>query len=723
VNAVSAMDCLDASTQHAITHMAQAPAPRKGGFFSKSKTTADALTQNLAISVKKWKSKSSRGKPHASGLCARCRQIDFPAIFKEELFNLSLDGRFVLSLDKVVHDVTCPACCLFYAIRPQHEHEGTGCHLRVLPAARIFGAASTTMHMDSMVALAVLPGEDVFGFKLYMLRECLARGLALANTRASVSSRKNPESAVGLAAVNAAKVEYSRLKSWLEHCDSSHGQLCGRKDRLRSLSVSLTCIDCSSGKIKHVDRASEYIALSYVWGAPTSGNTWTLGSHVLPDADQVICDAMEVVFSLGKRYLWIDRYCVDQHNHDIKDIQIREMDQIYAGAYATIVAAAGSDATYGLSGVSRPRLSQQSLCEVGELQMGSTLASFSHAIQDTVWRRRAWTYQEGALSRRCIFFTEHQVYFACLGMSRCESVIVHQPIPRDEGVEQFGFDTMSASMFQGETPDAEGPVLRRFTNHITEYSGRSLTYETDGLNAFRGILSRSPIHSFYGIPIDPDNQYGCTDYNVGFAKGLWWTPRDRHLRRRSLFPTWTWVGWTGAVEYCSEHGIRFHYRTPHLMEVQRGGLRAQFILEDSDGRLATIEDVIGSLNGTKLIPELQYSLLMDAVVFQFRLQKKPSWNGSDVCVCKCHPNSTHEGTITYGPLIWGTVNFFEEQPADRIFTEFWDCVVLFESTLDYYSLMVVTYIGDVAYRVGNLQSNKGVDWPDIPRQKRRIRMM
>jgi hypothetical protein len=29
---------------------------------------------------------------------------------------------------------------------------------------------------------------------------------------------------------------------------------------------------------------------------------------------------------LGKRYLCVDRYCVNQHEHDINNIQIGEMD-------------------------------------------------------------------------------------------------------------------------------------------------------------------------------------------------------------------------------------------------------------------------------------------------------------------------------------------------------------------------------------------------------------
>jgi hypothetical protein len=62
------------------------------------------------------------------------------------------------------------------------------------------------------------------------------------------------------------------------------------------------------------------------------------------------------VRELGKRYLWVDQYCIDQTDEVAKSRQIRHMDRVYEGAYATIVAGAGPDAEFGLPGVTeRPR--------------------------------------------------------------------------------------------------------------------------------------------------------------------------------------------------------------------------------------------------------------------------------------------------------------------------------------------------------------------------------
>jgi Heterokaryon incompatibility protein (HET) len=43
---------------------------------------------------------------------------------------------------------------------------------------------------------------------------------------------------------------------------------------------------------------------------------------------------MEVTMSLGFRYLWVDKYCIDQANHS----KIQEQILIYNGSDLTIVA-------------------------------------------------------------------------------------------------------------------------------------------------------------------------------------------------------------------------------------------------------------------------------------------------------------------------------------------------------------------------------------------------
>lgn len=92
---------------------------------------------------------------------------------------------------------------------------------------------------------------------------------------------------------------------------------------------------------------TEYLALRFVWGVPDL--------CPLEEAPQVVLDAITVTLNLGKRYLWVDKYCVEQEDEAIKMEQVQKMGNIYEGAYATIVAAVEDNERYGLCGVSRDR--------------------------------------------------------------------------------------------------------------------------------------------------------------------------------------------------------------------------------------------------------------------------------------------------------------------------------------------------------------------------------
>ncbi|KAH9229151.1 hypothetical protein K456DRAFT_40574 [Colletotrichum gloeosporioides 23] len=100
---------------------------------------------------------------------------------------------------------------------------------------------------------------------------------------------------------------------------------------------------------------SKYIALSYVWGEQASETSSPEGTAQhsracvpLPaNLPAVVVDALNVAGQMGFDYIWIDKYCINQNNKAEKDGQISQMDSIYYNAEATIIAAAGSNSTYG----------------------------------------------------------------------------------------------------------------------------------------------------------------------------------------------------------------------------------------------------------------------------------------------------------------------------------------------------------------------------------------
>ncbi|TEA14095.1 hypothetical protein C8034_v003502 [Colletotrichum sidae] len=172
---------------------------------------------------------------------------------------------------------------------------------------------------------------------------------------------------------------------------------------------------------------AEYTALSYVWGDATSQNVSTTAESSqgrplssMAELPRVIEDAIALTMAMGLRYLWVDRYCIDQQS-SAKHEQIRQMDSIYESAQLTIVAAAGTDPDYGLPGISRRRSIQQT-AKMGRCTIISTMRHPSLEISFTKWSPRAWKCQEAVVSRRRLVFTDSQVYFECKTMSCHESL-------------------------------------------------------------------------------------------------------------------------------------------------------------------------------------------------------------------------------------------------------------------------------------------------------------
>ena len=119
---------------------------------------------------------------------------------------------------------------------------------------------------------------------------------------------------------------------------------------------------------------------------------------------------MSVVRSIGKRYLWLDRYCIWQSEN--RHLQMQNMYEIYRNALSIIVPAEANSAGSGISGLSSPRCDQFRFWTNAGLLV-FTFPHISYHLSSSIWLTRGWTYQEAFLSRSYNFFTEDQVYFSC----------------------------------------------------------------------------------------------------------------------------------------------------------------------------------------------------------------------------------------------------------------------------------------------------------------------
>jgi hypothetical protein len=182
---------------------------------------------------------------------------------------------------------------------------------------------------------------------------------------------------------------------------------------------------------------------------------------------------------------------------------------------------------------------------VSPWRLFAKLPELSVVLQNSKWHTRAWTFQEGILTKKCLFFSEHHVYFQCRSSYFIEDSHGDQT-RRDWG---SGF-TNPFNQNVTESDDAYGPAFNVYNNLVKAYSNRQITYYSDSLNTFQGILSSfNTSFGWHFISALPENV---------FDLALLWTPmyiadlrpRESSLRpsnRVCRTPTWCWTSWTGNI--------------------------------------------------------------------------------------------------------------------------------------------------------------------------------
>ncbi|KAK7212710.1 hypothetical protein V2G26_019888 [Clonostachys chloroleuca] len=368
------------------------------------------------------------------------------------------------------------------------------------------------------------------------------------------------EAAAPARSLSASSLDWDLIRSYLRDCYSHHDGCSSPVSQLQVHGFRL--IDCHTRRLVPAAQGVKYVALSYVWGAPEKNahmEVPELGEE-LQQVPLVIEDAMEAVRELGYHYLWVDRFCIQQSDSKSLRDHLANMHSIYQGASFTVVAAAGSDSSFGLPGVSSRARAPQAEATIDGRLLVSSVESFP-GILSCKWKSRAWTYQEELFSNRQLIFTSHQVSFHCLQSEHCE--VYTSPATITPGVlNRTGNRTCS------------------IWEHIELYSKRNLTYDSDSLNGLRATINsftesaEGPVGSLWGIPfsetiaaLDHDHPSGRagTSSMMGmlsrarfaspsavFGYGLTWKflPREHQvLRRRTEFPTWSWTSCVGQVEY------------------------------------------------------------------------------------------------------------------------------------------------------------------------------
>ncbi|KAF2994350.1 hypothetical protein E8E13_000635 [Curvularia kusanoi] len=265
---------------------------------------------------------------------------------------------------------------------------------------------------------------------------------------------------------------------------------------------------------------------------------------------RVVHDAVVVTRELGFRYLWIDRYCINQQDADTKHQQIRQMWSIYASAYITLIAAAGNGPNHGLPGVSLPR--RQDREKRGAVTIADN-SSIADEIRNSMWASRAWTFQENLASRRKIFFTDMGASYACEEYFKTD--LGQKILQEAERLDEVLFDALRYSLGAAKSfIQGENNILLALRN-IEAYCKRSLTYDSDSLNAIIGMLGSlsqskvDPVDHVWGTLLFPVKTLSSVE---SYQLCLDWFHGSR-TRRRNGYPTWSPLAWEGSSLYTLYH--------------------------------------------------------------------------------------------------------------------------------------------------------------------------
>lgn len=377
------------------------------------------------------------------------------------------------------------------------------------------------------------------------------------------------------------------IKQWINDCQNpqssnimepeSHSY-CQSNSTIKPEALGITLIDVRDRRLVPGDTSQRYLTLSYVWGrdhsflqAKTHNVSKLHENQALTRAAGVptlIDDAIDFTKSIGEQYLWVDSLCLVQDASDMKYAGINVMHMIYARAYMTIVAASAKNVFSPLSGFRRDTRAPLASQEIEGRTLTRTREKFHQGLTRSLYYTRGWTMQEFIMSPRCLVFAYDQVYYRCSSalQSEIEGTFSswYRPVTgffklyKDfEGVR----DQIRHEM--GTLPPRRSPCSQRYTEMfpdfcvytdlVSSYTERELSYQSDILNAFHAMQSA------LGSQMNTTFEFGLPMAAISMA--LLWIPKGKTRGRRRIeevssyhnvahpFPSWSWIGWQEPVRW------------------------------------------------------------------------------------------------------------------------------------------------------------------------------
>lgn len=312
-----------------------------------------------------------------------------------------------------------------------------------------------------------------------------------------------------------------------------------------------------------------YLTLSYCWGDGTQLKLTQASASVLnagfslDDASGTQRDTIALARALGIPFVWIDALCIQQGDMDDWTRESSLMHKIYGHSYVTVCSLTSASCREGYLAREWPWVVVESEGGGGSYMIQAWMCSpnlpdgrklAEQCRVTSPWGRRAWTFQEEALSPRRIYFTRLGMQFSCDNLNEvCRSSYASLT----SSLSGLALDAKNTSA------DLMSSNLREayeawYSKVVPSYSRRQVTNPADWLPALSGLAQRfaSTLHSNSAEPQELDYVAGL--WRSDLVSGLFWSwlrppvhslrllldALDSHLASPSAYvcPSWSWVG-------------------------------------------------------------------------------------------------------------------------------------------------------------------------------------
>ncbi|OTB06245.1 hypothetical protein M426DRAFT_9735 [Hypoxylon sp. CI-4A] len=302
-----------------------------------------------------------------------------------------------------------------------------------------------------------------------------------------------------------------------------------------------------------------YTALSYCWGGFEDAQSQfktevgTLENRMAGfyswEASPCLRDAIKVTRTLGIPFIWIDALCIIQGDRDDWAIQCEQMAFVYQHAVITICTPASSGCRQGFLERQHPAVEVNFHSKINKDIRGSYkirhIGSPSYDgyeyvacdLSESAWSKRAWTFQEYAMSKRLVAFGAANLHYHERGRMHVEG---------DTECDNFVLSMDMANLLSHPGDDSERDVW--LTDILPNFTRRLLTNPTDKLPAlsgiaklvmgngadgyFAGIRESELVRDLFWSPSGGNWSYKLEDRNLVL---------ERLLRGQLIAPSFSWA--------------------------------------------------------------------------------------------------------------------------------------------------------------------------------------